>query len=149
MFGRFLFSCRGKLLCLQRQLDDLQLKPFHLHCIAIPPACYRSLPLPSGPKCPRSVRENGGVSEGVSDGLSPARAPECPKSVPRVFPECPGHLFDTPGTLSGHFLDTPEPGARSAPETPRRTLPRTPPVFGDTLGTLRGQFGPEGPERLL
>ena len=53
----------------------------------------------------------------------------------RVSPECPGHLFDTPGTLSGHFLDTPEPGARRAPETPRATLP--------------GHFGPEGPERLL
>ena len=26
--------------------------------------------------------------------------------------ECPGHPFDTPGTLSGHFSDTPERGAR-------------------------------------
>ena len=40
-------------------------------------------------------------------------------------------------------------GALWAPGTPRRTLPRTPPIFGDTLGTLRGHSGPEGPERLL
>ena len=76
-----------------------------------------------------------GVSLGVSLGPFGLRAPECPKSVPRVSAECPGHLFDTPGTLSGHFLDTPEPGAQRAPETPRGTLP--------------GHFGPEGPERLL
>ena len=80
------------------------------------------------------------VSFGASLGLFGPRAPECPKSVPRVSPsvprvspECSGHLFDTLGTLSGRFLDTPEPGARRAPETPRRTLP--------------GHFGPEGPER--
>ena len=107
----------------------------------IPPACYRSLSGPSGPKCPRSVPEsvpeNGGVSEGVSDGVSK----KCPPSVP----ECQKGVPDTPGTLSGHFLDTPEPGARRAPETPCRTLPRTPPVFGDTLGTLRAQRARETP----
>ena len=74
--------------------------------VATPPACYRSLSGPSGPKCPRSV----------------------PRRVSR---ECPGHLFDTPGTLSGHFLDTPEAGARRAPETPR--------------GTLQDTSGPKGP----
>ena len=101
--------------------------------IAIPPACPRK----------------GGVSEGVSDGVSPGpfgpRAPECPKRVPRVSPECPGHLFDTPGTRFGHS------GARSpkGPGTPRRTLPRTPPIFGDTLGdtpgTLRARRAQETP----
>ena len=66
------------------------------------------------------------------------RAPECPKSVPRVFLECQTGVPDTP-----------EPGARRASQTPRRILPRTTPLFSGTLsGTLRGHFGPEGPERL-
>ena len=68
------------------------------------------------------------------------------RSVPRVSPECPGHLFDTPGTLSGHFLDTPERGARRAPgDTPSDTPSDTP----HSRGHSRGHFGPEGPERLL
>ena len=79
----------------------------------------------------------GSVRRGVCGPFGP-RAPECPKSVPRVSPECPGHLFDTPRTLSGHFSDTPETGARRALQTPRRTLPRAPPVFGDTLGDTPG-----------
>ena len=76
---------------------------------------------------PRVSPKMGGV-RGVSDGVSL----ECQKGVP-----------DTPGTLFRHS------GAHRAPGTPRRTLPRTPPIFGDTLGTLRGHFGPEGPDRLL
>ena len=76
-----------------------------------------------------------GVSLGVSPGPFGPQAPECPKSVPRVSPECQKGVLDTPGTLSGHFWDTPEPGAQRALETPRGTLP--------------GHFGPEGPERLL
>ena len=81
------------------------------------------------------ARSLPGVSFGVSLGPFAPRAPECPKSVPRVSPECQKGVPHTPGTLSGHFSDTPEPGARRAPETPRGTLP--------------GHFGPEGPERLL
>ena len=46
------------------------------------------------------------------------RAPECPKSVPRVSPECQKGVLDTPGTLSGHFVDSSEPGARRAPGHP-------------------------------
>ena len=72
---------------------------------------------------------------GVSLGPFGPRAPECPKSVPRVSPECQEGVPDTPGTLSGHFLDTPAPRARRNPETLRETL--------------LGHFGPEGPERLL
>ena len=132
--------------------------------VANPPACYRSLSGPSGPKCPgpkcpRECPRKRGVSEGVSDGCLRtlrARAPECPKSVPRVSPEWPRSvrdtLFDTPGTLSGHFLDT---------------LPRAPPVFGDAvppreldfglfrvrLGPFRVRLGPvrsvSGPFRVL
>ena len=98
-----------------------------------PPGLLQESLGPFGPEVSRECPS--GVSLGVSLGPFGPRAPECPKSVPRVSPECPGHLFDTPGTLSGHFLDTPEPGARRAPETPRGTLP--------------GHFGPEGPERLL
>ena len=70
-------------------------------------------------------------------GLS---GPKCPKSVPRVSPDCQKSPPHTPGTLSGHFVDTSERGAR---DTPPRTLSRTPPVFGDTLGdtpeTLRAR----------
>ena len=32
--------------------------------------------------------------------------------------ECPGHLFDTPGTLSGHFLDSPARGTKGPRDTP-------------------------------
>ena len=100
--------------------------------IATPPACYRSLSGPSGPKCP------GSVPRGVSGAL---RAPgsgvskKCPESVPGVSKRCPGHSGDTLGTLFGHS------GARG-PKRPRDT-PR------DTLGTLPRHFGREGPERLL
>ena len=51
---------------------------------------------PFGPEvsgeCPQECPRKRGVFEGVSDGVSPGpfrpRAPECPKSVPRVSPEC-------------------------------------------------------------
>ena len=98
---------------------------------------------------PESVPENGGCPRECPTGC--LRGPSGPglRSVQKVSPECPGHLFDTPGTLSGHFLDTPEPGARRVPGTPRQTLPRTPPIFGDTLGdtpgTLRARRARETP----
>ena len=76
---------------------------------------------PKPPECPQECPPKTGYPR------------ECPKSVPRASPECPGHLVDTPGTLSGHFLDTPEPGRHTF-----WTLPRTPPVFGDTLGGTLG-----------
>ena len=107
------------------------------------PAPYRSLLGPSGPKCvSRGVSLKTGVSKGVSHGVFPGslgpRAPECPKSVPRVSLECPKHLLDTLGTLSGQFLDTPECGPRRALGTPRGTLPWTPPFSGTLSGTLPG-----------
>ena len=117
--------------------------------IAIPPACYRSLSGPSGPKCPRTVPENVPENAGCSrecptgcpQGPSGPGLWECPESVPRVSPECQKGVPD--------FLDTPEPGVRRAPETTRRTLPRTPPIFGDTLGdtpgTLRARRARETP----
>ena len=90
------------------------------------------------------VSPKTGVSDRVSHGVSPGpkgpRAPECPKSVPRVFPECLGYLFDTPGTLSGHSFDTPEPpGAAKGPgDTPWDTLSDTPPFSGTLSETLPG-----------
>ena len=84
-----------------------------------PPACYRSLSGPSGPKCPGSVP---GVSLGVSLGPFGPRAPECPKSVPRVK-KVSRTLWeqsrDTSGTLFGHS------GARG-PKGPRDTPRDTP-----------------------
>ena len=82
-----------------------------------------------------SVPENGGVRGNVPRGVSGLfgpRAPEYPKSVPRVCPECLEHLFDTLGTLFGHS------GARGpkVPETPRGTFPRTPPFSGTLSETL-------------
>ena len=59
----------------------------------------------------------------MSPGPFGARAPECPKSVPRVSPECQKGVPDTPGTLSGHLLDTPS---------------DTPPLSGTLSGTLPG-----------
>ena len=88
------------------------------------------------------VSPKTGVSDGVSHGVFQApfgpRAPECPKSVPRVSPECldtfltPG---DTLGTLFGHF------GVRGpkGPGTSCGTLRRTPPR----------KLAPEGLERPL
>ena len=113
---------------------------------------------PFGPKVfpgvsPRVSRKRG-VSEGVSDGVSPGpfgpRAPECPKSVPRVSPECqkgvPGHSGDTLGTP---FCTLRSPG----PEGPRRHPVRHslghPPFSGHSRGHSGEHFGPEGPERLL
>ena len=99
---------------------------------------------PFGPEVSRGVSDGVSpkielserVSGGVSRGPSGPRAPERPKGVPRVSPECPGHLFDTPGTLSGHLLDTLEPGAWRAPETPLQTLARTPRFSGTPRRTL-------------
>ena len=84
------------------------------------------------------VSPKTGVSEGVSHGLSPGffgpRAPECPKSVLRVFPECqkrcPRRSGDTLGTLFGHSGAR---GPKSPGDTPWDTRSDTP-VFGDTLG---------------
>ena len=108
----------------------------------------RSVPGVSPRVSPKTGGVRGSVRRGVPGPFGP-RAPECPKSVPRVSPECQkgdtGHSRDTLGTLFGHS------GARGprAPETPRRTLPRTPPVFGDTLGdtpgTLRARRARETP----
>ena len=90
----------------------------------------RSVPGVSPRVSPKMGGVRGSVRRGVPGGLR-ARAPECPKSVLRVSPECPG-----PGTLSGHFWTLWSP--LRAPGTPRRTLPRTPPIFGDTLGDTPG-----------
>ena len=82
---------------------------------AVPPTSYRGLLGPSGPSVSGSV----------------PGAPECPNSVPRVFPEretsMPDDSGETLGRLSVDSLDTPE---------PRSTLSDTP-VFGDALGDTR------------
>ena len=66
-----------------------------------PPASYRSLSGPSGPKYP--WRGKSGVFDGVFNGVSLGpfgpQAPECPESVPGVSKRCPGHSGDTLGTL--------------------------------------------------
>ena len=80
--------------------------------VANPPACYRSLSGPSGPKCSR------GVPWGVSGAL---RAPgsgvskKYPESVPAVK-RCP----DTPDTL-GPLLGPQRPGPEGPRDTPRDT----------------------------
>ena len=85
--------------------------------IATPPGLLQGSLGPFGPE----------VSPGVS-----------PRASSRVSPECPGHLFDTPGTLSRHFLGTPEgPG-----DTPWHTLLDTPDTLGDTPGDTRARETP-------
>ena len=99
-------------------------------CVADSPACYKSLSLPSGPKCPESVpRGVFGALRAPGSGVSKKKVSrECPRSV-----RC--HLFahsgDTLGTLFGHS------GARG-PKGPKNT-PR------DTLGTLRARRDRETP----
>ena len=83
--------------------------------LANPPAGYRSL---SGP----SARSVPGVSLGVSLGPFGPRALECPKSVLRVSPQCPGHLFDTPGTLSRQRVWTLQSPGREGSRDTRETL---------------------------
>ena len=85
------------------------------------------------------ARSVPGVSLGVSLGPFEPRAPECPKSVPRVSPECQKGV----PTLQGHSRDTFWTLRSPGPEGPERT-PR-----GTPRGTLPGHSGPEGPERLL
>ena len=76
------------------------------------------------------------VSLGVSDGVSPkigvsdgvsGGGPRCPKSVPRVSPECPGHLFDTLGTLFGHSGTL---GPKGLGDTPPPHTPSETPICG-------------------
>ena len=90
--------------------------------VATPPACYRSLSGPSGPKCPGSVpRGVSGALRAPGSGVSKKCRRECPRSVKKVS----GHSGDTLGTLWGHFL----------------TLRRT----NSTLRHSRDTSGPKGP----
>ena len=90
----------------------------------------RSVPGVSPKVSPNTGGVQGSVRQGVSRVLR-APAPECPKSVPRVSPECPGHLFlhsgDTLGTLFGHSFEHPVGHSLGHP-----------PFSGTLLGMLRG-----------
>ena len=113
---------------------------------------YRNLSDLSGPKCPRDCPPNMGVSEEMSQGMSPGlfgpQAQECRKcvyeSVPEVSKRCPGQRGDILGTVFVHFLDTPEPGPR------RHSVGHSfghpfghPPFSGDTLRDTLGAKGPK------
>ena len=56
-----------------------------------PSACHRSLPGPSGPKCPgsvpKSVRKRGGVRGGVPRGVPGARRPDLAQHLGPEGPE--------------------------------------------------------------
>ena len=83
---------------------------------------------------PENLGVSGSVPRSVSRALQ-APAPECPKSVPRVSPEC--RVWDIFSTLRGHSRDNSGArGPRRAPETLRGTLPETPRVSGTLSGTL-------------
>ena len=83
---------------------------------------------------PTGVSPKVGVSDGVSGGVSPGpfgpRAPECPKTVPRVSPE----YQKVSRTLRGHSRDT--------FWTPPPTLRRTPRFSGTLRQTLQESLGP-------
>ena len=117
--------------------------------LAIPPACYRSLSGPSGPKRPRprECPRKWEVFEGVSDGVSPGPSGPALRSAQKVSRECPrsGKKVDTLGTLSGHFLDTPEPGAEHPVGHSLGHPPFSGATLGDTPGTLRGRRAREAP----
>ena len=108
-----------------------------------PPACYKSLSGPLGPKCPGSVL-------GVSLGPFGPRAPECPKSVPRVSRECQkgvrtlrGHSRDTVGTLFGYSGARGQKGPRdTGPQGPRDSCSR--PAGLQILTPFRLVFGSFG-----
>ena len=110
--------------------------------VATPPAYYRSLSGPSGPKCPGSV-------PGVSLGVGVFGALRVPGSgVSKKCQKVSGHSGNTLGTRSGHFLDT---RARRAPETPGAhsqdtSSPNTPRDSCSRAGGLRrkGGFGKGG-----
>ena len=84
-------------------------KRSHQICLRTHRVCLQPPRPATGVSRALRARRVPGVSLRVSLGLFGPRAPECPKSVPRVSPECQKGVPDTPGTLSGHFLDTPEP----------------------------------------
>ena len=92
-----------------------------------PPACYRSLSGPSGPKCPGSVPRPRCLGPGPQKQECPKSVPRVSRSVKKVF----GHSGDTLGTRFGHS------GARG-PKGPRNT-PK------DTPGTLRARKAREAP----
>ena len=77
----------------ERQPQNSGLEPGVSLRLAIPPACYRSLSGPSGPKCSRSVRgsvpETGGCPRECPTGCP--RGPLGPglRSVQKVSRECP------------------------------------------------------------
>ena len=104
-----------------------------------PPGLLQESLGPSGPEVSWSVP---GVSLRVSLGvfLGPfgPRAPECPKSVLRVSPECRKGVLDTLGILSGHFWTLRRPGPKGPQRHPEGHSRDTP-----------EHFRPEGPERLL
>ena len=119
-------------------------------CFAIPPACYRSLPGPSGPKCPRSVPEsvpeNGGCPRECPTGCP--RDPLGPglRSVQKVSRECPQsvrtpfwHSGDTLGTLFG---DSGARGPKGPGNTPSDTPSDTPHFRGHSQGHSGDTSGP-------
>ena len=112
--------------------------------LANPLSCYRSLSGPSGPKCPRSVPENKGFPRecptGCLRGLSRPGSgvpKKCPESVPGVSKRCPGHSWETLGTLFGHSRAR---GPTSPGDTPSDT-PSNTDTLGDTSGLLQGVQG--------
>ena len=93
-----------------------------------PPGLLQESLRPSGPKCPGSVpRGVFGALRALRSGVSK----KCPKSVPKVSPECQTRCPDTPGTLLGHFLDTPDPRPKGPQRHPK--------------GHSRHSLGPKGP----
>ena len=119
--------------------------------LAIPPACYRSLSGPSGPKCPRSVPKSVPESEGCPgecptgcsrgpSGPGSGVSKKCPESVPGVSKRCPGHsrdtLGDTPGTLRARRArETPVTAGRQD-RNPR--LPRVSPIGSSPARSFPG-----------
>ena len=80
-------------------------------------------------------------------GVSRALAPKCLRECPRECPENRGVQGSVPRSVSAALQASGPRVSKKCPESVLGVLKRCPGHSGDTLGTLFGHSGPEGPRR--